>query len=145
MRLSLQEEDCMSTNPRFSLLVVGSLILMSFGAGQACAQSSALDETAGPDGLTQDLQLSPVQRSAIYNAVMQQHMLGSGERIAARIGAPVPPSTPLYDLPDHAALGAGLGAGADSPLKYAMVGGDIVVVDPLSMRVVDVIGQGPGR
>jgi hypothetical protein len=144
MRLFPQEEDCMSTNPRFSLLILGGLIL-SIGTGQACAQSSALDETAGPDGITQNLQLTPMQKNAIYNAVMQQHMLSSSGRIAAKIGAPVPPSTPLYDLPDQAVLGAGVGAGADSPLKYAMVGSDIVVVDPISMRVIDVIGQGAGR
>jgi hypothetical protein len=145
MRLFPQEEDCMSTNPRFSLLslvLLGGLVL-SIGTGQACAQSSALDETAGPDGITQNLQLTPVQKSAIYNAVMQQHVQSSSERIAAKIGAPVPPSTPLYDLPDQAALGAG--ADADNPLKYAMVGSDIVVVDPISMRVVDVIGQGAER
>jgi hypothetical protein len=149
VRLFPQEEDCMNTNPRFWPLFLAGLIL-SIGASQACAQSAALDETAGPDGITQDLQLSPVQKNAIYNAVMQQHMPGSSGRInAARIGTPVPPSTLLYDLPDQAALGAGLGAefgaGADTSLKYAMVGGDIVVVDPISMRVVDVIGQGAGR
>jgi hypothetical protein len=138
------EEDCMSTNPRFSLLFLSGFLgglVLSIGTGQACAQSSALDETAGPDGITQNLQLTPVQKSAIYNAVMQQHMQSSSERIAAKIGAPVPPSTPLYDLPDQAALGAG----ADNPLKYAMVGSDIVVIDPISMRVVDVIGQGAER
>jgi hypothetical protein len=152
MRLFPQEENCMSTSPRFSLLFrvafLGALLgglIVSLGTGQACAQSPALDERAGPDGITQDLQLTPLQKSAIYNAVMQQHMLSSSERVAAKIGAPVPPSTPLYDLPDQAALGAGLGAGADNPLKYAMVGSDIVVVDPISMRVVDVIGQGVAR
>ena len=152
----------MNTNPRLSLLFLGGLIfgglILSIGASEARAQSAALDETAGPDGVTQNLQLSPVQKNAIYNAVMQQHMPSSSGRIAAtRIGSPVPPSTPLYDLPDQAALGAGLGAGfgaelnpelgadTDTPLKYAMVGGDIVVVDPISMRVVDVIGQGAVR
>jgi hypothetical protein len=130
----------MTTNPRFSLLFLASLVL-SVGSGQACAQSSALDETAGPDGVTQNLQLTPIQKSAIYNAVMQERVRGSSARIAARIGAPVPPSAELYDLPDQ----AGLGAGDGGTLKYAMVEGNIVVVDPLSMRVVDVIGQGAGH
>jgi hypothetical protein len=54
------------------------------------------------------------------------------------IGAPVPPSTELLDLPNLVSnddTAAGL-------LKYAMVQSDIVVVDPLSMRVVDVIHGG---
>lgn len=128
----------MNTNRCFSLLFLGSLIL-SVAAGQACAQSSTLDEMAGPDGITQSLQLTPVQKSAIYNAVTQRHVQSSSERIATKIGAPVPPSATLYDLPDQVALGSG------SPLKYAMVEGDIVVVDPISMSVVDVIGQGASR
>lgn len=130
----------MNTNPRFSLLFLAGLIL-SIGSGQAFAQSSPLDETAGPDGVTQTLQLTAVQKSAIYNAVMQQRVHGSDARIAAKIGAPVPPSVPLSDLPDQ----AGLSADAAGPLKYAMVEGNIVVVDPISMRVVDVIGQGVAR
>jgi hypothetical protein len=134
------EEHSMNINSRFSMLFLGSLIL-SIGTGQACAQSSALDETAGPDGIAQSLQLTPVQKSAIYNAVMQQRVHSSSERIATKIGAPVPPSAALYDLPDQAELGAD----ADSTLKYAMVEGEIVVIDPISMRVVDVIGHEPGR
>lgn len=137
----------MNMNPRCSLLLVASVIL-SLGTGQACAQSSTLDETAGPDGIAQSLPLTPVQKSAIYNAVMQQRVHSSGTSIAAQIGAPVPPSAELYDLPDQATLGAApgapLGAEDGSPLKYAMVEGQIVVVDPIRMRVVDVIGQGTG-
>jgi hypothetical protein len=108
------------------------------GAGQACAQSSGIDESVGPDGVTQNLQLTAVQRNAIYNAVMQHGMHSSSGRIAATIGARVPPSATLYDLPDQASLGGG----GDGALKYAMVEGQIVVVDPISMRVVGVIGQG---
>ncbi len=130
----------MNANPRFSLLFLASLIL-SIGSGQACAQSSALDETVGPGGVTPNLQLTAVQKSAIYNAVMQQRVHGSDARIAVKIGAPVPPSAPLYDLPDQ----AGITADAFGPLKYAMVEGNIVVIDPISMRVVDVIGQGATR
>jgi hypothetical protein len=57
-----------------------------------------------------------------------------------RIGAPVPPSVVLQDLPDEVSLG-------DPPeelLRYAMVENDVVVVDPIRMRVVDVI-RGSGR
>lgn len=131
----------MITNPRFPLLFRRGLLLMGLilglGTGQACAQSAGLDETVGPDGVMQSLPLTATQRNAIYNAVMQQGAHASSERMVAKIGAPVSPSVTLYDLPDQAALGAG----GDSALKYAMVGSQVVVVDPFSMRVVDVIGQ----
>jgi hypothetical protein len=50
----------------------------------------------------------------------------------------VPPSIDLLDLPDQATVNDP----AAALLKYAMVERDIVVVDPLSMRVVDVIRGG---
>jgi hypothetical protein len=118
-----------------------ALILLAFFfcAGGACAQSVGLDEAVGPNGaLAPLLALTPLQRSAIYNAVMQQHTASTSREIAATIGAPVPPSAALRDLPDQAALGGDMA----SLLKYAMVEDDVVVVDPIRMRVVDVIHRG---
>ena len=118
-----------------------SLILFAFvvGASGAWAQSAGPDEAAGPNGaVTQKLTLSAVQRRAIYNAVAQQRLRGSDRGIAAAIGAPVPPSVVLWNLPDQVAIDA---AGANF-LKYAMVEDDVVVVDPIRMRVVDVIHAG---
>ena len=129
----------MSTNPRFSLLFLVALIL-AVGAGGACAQSPGLDEAVGPDGIaTEQPTLTPMQRSAIYNAVMQQRVATSGRGINAAIGAPVPPSVALRDLPDQAVDEEDGGL-----LKYAMVDGNVVVVDPIAMRVVDVIRPGAG-
>lgn len=134
----------MTTNPRIRPLSLPGLafgaLVLTLGAGQACAQSYGIDESVGPDGVTQNLQLTPVQKNAIYNAVRRRGVRSSGERIAATPGALVPPSATLYDLPDQASLGAGSDGGG--ALKYAMVEGQIVVVDPISMRVVGVVGQG---
>lgn len=129
----------MSTNPRFPLLFLVALIL-GVRVGRACAQSPGLDEAVGPNGVaTQQLTLTPVQRSAIYNAVMRQRVSTSSRGIAAAIGAPVPPSAELLDLPDQAVAEENGGF-----LKYAMADGDVVVVDPIAMRVVDVIHPGAG-
>jgi hypothetical protein len=54
------------------------------------------------------------------------------------VGTPVFPSVPLSDLPSTAAID---GSGMEF-LKYAMVEDDVVVVDPIRMRVVDVIHGG---
>lgn len=112
---------------------------LSLCSGAAYAQSVTPDETAGPSGvLAPRLELTPVQRSTIYTAVMRQHTGETTAGIASAIGAPVPPSAALQDLPAQAGLG-------DDPaafLKYAMVEDDVVVVDPIRMRVVDVIHPG---
>jgi hypothetical protein len=129
----------MTSNPRFPLLFVAALIL-GVGTGRAWAQSPGFDEAVGPTGIaTQQLTLSPAQRSAIYNSVMRQRVPASSWGMAAAIGAPVPPSAELLDLPDQAVDEENGGF-----LEYAMVDGDVVVVDPIAMRVVDVIHPGAG-
>ena len=129
----------MSTNPRFLSLFLVALLLAA-GAGRASAQSPALDEAVGPNGMATDqLALTPVQRSAIYNAVMRQRAPFSSRGITAAIGAPVAPSATLLDLPDQAA-----GEEPGNVLKYAMVDGNVVLVDPIAMCVVDVIHPGDG-
>jgi hypothetical protein len=102
----------------------------------AFAQSVGPDEAINaPDAGVQPLALTAAQKSAVYNAIMQQRVHASSRAIPMDIGAPVSPSLELFSLPDEAA--------ADAPgtrvLKYAMVEGNLVVVDPIGMRVVDVI------
>jgi len=110
-----------------------------FGIAPALAQSTGPDEAIQPNGtVRQNLALTAGQRSAIYNIVIRQRAKPHAEQISIAVGAPVPPTIDLVDLPDQAT--------ADNPsaalLKYAMVHGDVVVVDPVAMRVVDVIRNG---
>jgi hypothetical protein len=121
---------------RFSALALFGLI---FGIAPTLAQSAGPDEAVQPDGtLRQNLALTAGQRSAIYNIVIRERAKPHADQIAVAVGAPVPPTIALVDLPDQAT--------ADNPsaafLKYAMVHGDVVVVDPVAMRVVDVIRNG---
>lgn len=127
-------------NPRSSLF---ALILAApfFGATGAIAQVIGPDEAVAPSGsLAQETVLSPQQRRAIYEAVGRQRVRSDGPAIAAVVGAPVPPSLVLQDLPaqpsdpEQAADDFGVRV-----LKYAMVADDVVIVDPIAMRVVDVI------
>jgi hypothetical protein len=106
------------------------------GNGGAVAQTVGPDEAVGPNGtMNQSLALTPAQERAIYNAVIQQRVRTSTARVPVTIGAAVPQAVELDELPNQAA--------ADTPsatlLKYAIVEGDVVVVDPNSLRVVDVI------
>ena len=106
---------------------------------RAARSPRARDEAVQPNGtLRQNLALTAGQRSAIYNIVIRERVKPHADQIAVAVGAPVPPTIELVDLPDQAT--------ADNPsaafLKYAMVHGDVVVVDPVAMRVVDVIRNG---
>jgi hypothetical protein len=121
---------------RFS---AAALLGLFFGVAPALAQSAGPDEAVQPNGtVRQTLALTAGQRSAIYNIVIRERAKPHTDQITVAVGAPVPPTIDLVDLPDQAT--------ADNPsaalLKYAMVHGDVVVVDPVAMRVVDVIRSG---
>jgi hypothetical protein len=112
------------------------LLAMTAGATAASAQSATPDEAIKPNGaVEQKLALTAGQKHAIYNIVIRQRGNPHGGPIAVAVGAPVPPSVELGDLPDQAAAGDP----AAALLKYAVVDSDVVVVDPVMMRVVDVI------
>ena len=121
---------------RFSLAALFGLF---FGIAPALAQSAGADEAVQPNGTVgQTLALTAGQRSAIYNIVIRERAKPYADQMSVAVGAPVPPTIELVDLPDQAT--------ANNPsaalLKYAMVHGDVVVVDPVAMRVVDVIRNG---
>jgi hypothetical protein len=123
------------TLPTAGLLAL-SLVTSGFGATAALAQSAGPDEAVRPNGaVTQQLALTAGQKSAIYNAVIGQRLRPRTDQIPVSVGALVPPFVELIDLPDQASAGDA-SAGV---LKYAMVENDVVVVDPVLMRVVDVI------
>jgi hypothetical protein len=116
------------------------ILALFIGSAAAIAQTVGPDEAVKPDGAaTQPLALTPAQKSAIYNAVLQQRVRASTSMVPVaspvEVGAPVSPAVGLADLPNQAA--------ADNfgtmVLKYAMVEGDVVVIDPITMRVVEII------
>jgi hypothetical protein len=92
-------------------------------------------------GVAPNLELTPVQRSVIYQAVHRDKGRTAPNRFATRIGADVPPMIELYALPDEVL--------ADNPVaklyKFTRVDEQLVLVDPTKMRVVAVIGPNPGQ
>jgi hypothetical protein len=101
------------------------------------AQSVGPIEIIKPGGtVNQQLVLTPAQRSAIVNAVARDRVGASSDRVHAVIGAPVPPSVELREIPSETADDE-----STTSLKYATVGHAIVVVDPIEMRVVEVIAD----
>jgi hypothetical protein len=115
--------------------VFSLLIALIAGPTAAFAQSVGPDEIVNA-GKSRQLALTEAQKSAIYKAVLANHArrTASGPNaVPAAIGARVSPAAELAALPDQA------DAGSDLDLKYAMVEGDLIVVDPVGMRVIDVI------
>jgi hypothetical protein len=130
-RFHFDLERCMTGWVRFPPFVVLTLLL---GTANAVAQSAGADEAITSHGAAiQTVGLTPVQKSAVYNAIVRLRVHASSTQIEAAVGASVSRSVPLAQLPDQTGL-------VDAKfLRYAMVADDVVVVDPIRMLVVDVI------
>lgn len=110
------------------------VLTLFLGTANAIAQSVGADEAITSQGtVTPTVGLTLAQKSAIYNAIVRQRVRASSTQIQATVGASVSRSVPLAELPDQTGL-------VDAAfLRYAMVADDVVVVDPIRMRVVDII------
>jgi hypothetical protein len=125
------------------ILIVGVLaapaVLSLAGSSVAVAQSQGPDESHGVAAHAQrTIALTSSQKRAIYVAVSHQRLRTSVANIPLVVGAPVPSATPLLALPDEAAAAVE----AAKFLKYAMVDGNVVLVDSINMRVIDIIRGG---
>jgi hypothetical protein len=111
-----------------------ALVLFAGHMQQASAQT---DDVAA----SQKLELTPAERSAIYATVSKDKSKVAPQPFATTVGADVPPMIELYSLPDQTV--------AENPAaklyKYTMVENEVVVVDPIKMRVVDRIGPASDR
>ena len=109
------------------------------GVEGAAAQSDDINEAVNALGVTPTLELTPAQRSAIYQEVHKDTSKVAPSRFATYVGADVPPTIELYPLPDDIQ--------ANSPetsfYKFTGVDDEVVLVDPTKMRVIAVIGPKP--
>ena len=90
-------------------------------------------------GVSQKLELTEAQRSAIYATVGKDRSKMSPQRFPTVIGAEVPPMINLYALPDDIVSGNP----AAKLYQCTVVEDKVVLVDPTRMRVVDTIGPLP--
>jgi Protein of unknown function (DUF1236) len=116
-----------------------AVIALLAGGGAAAAQAVGPVEAVEANGAVQpNPALTAAQERAIYDAVIRQRVRPPTTTVPAAIGAAVPQAVELAQLPNQA------DSGSDwvTDLKYALVENDIVLVDPVRMRVVDVIHGG---
>lgn len=127
---------------RAVLPIVVAASLAAAGISAAGAQALGPSEVHGfSTSMKPNIALTASQKSAIYGVVLRQRLRStSAADIPLIVGAPVPRSAPLLTLPDEAASDED----AAQFLKYAIVEGNVVLVDSISMRVVDILHGGVG-
>jgi hypothetical protein len=112
--------------------------------GQASAQlatsvgneSPSVDPRRGVIAPTAQLELTTEQKAAIFDAVRPADgKVKAPGNVPVAVGAQVPPVTELYFLPDNGLATAPEAKG----VKYTVAQNRVVLVDPTTMRVVDVI------
>jgi hypothetical protein len=99
-----------------------------------------LPKTGGiaPATSSRDNQLTPAQKTAILQAVKQENRkIAAPSGVPAQPGAELPPSIELYLLPDPTLAEIP----AAKNFKYTVVDKQVVLVDPTTMRVVEVLGE----
>jgi hypothetical protein len=123
---------------RFSALALS----LALGTGLAAAQTRAPDGLQPPVGAVNpanpaQLQLTPAQKAAILNAVREKSasVRPSTTGFAVAVGEMVPPSIELYLLPDNALTQVP----EAKAVKYTVVQNQVVLVDPTTMRIIDVL------
>jgi hypothetical protein len=80
--------------------------------------------------------LTAAQKAAIFSSVMlDKSKINSGENFEVSVGDPIPPTVELHPLP----AGALAEAPAARPYRYTLVADQVVLVDPATMRIIDVI------
>ncbi len=80
--------------------------------------------------------LTAAQKAAIFSSVtLDKSKIKPAEVFHVTIGGSVPPTIELYPLPE----GVLAEAPAARPYRYTMIANEVVLVDPATMRVVDVI------
>jgi hypothetical protein len=122
-----------------ALLALACAVSPFIGVKGAAAQSDDINEVVNARGLTPTLELTPAQRSAIYQEVHKDTSKVAPSRFATHVGADVPPTIDLYPLPDDIQ--------ANSPetkfYKFTGVDDKVVLVDQTKMRVIAIIGPEP--
>jgi hypothetical protein len=116
---------------RYGAVVIAAAIAIAHTSGVRAQSDNA--------GVSQNLELTAAQRSAIYAAVSKDRSKTSPQRFPVSIGAEVPPMINLYALPDDIVASNA----AAKLIQCTMVGDKVVLVDPTKMRVVDTIGPLP--
>ena len=125
---------------RVTVIALALLTSSGLAAAQSAVPGTVEHPSESPPLTTpsSQIQLTPSQKTAILDAVRQDgKKVTAAADFVATVGASVPPQLELYVLPDRALATVP----AAKTVKYTQVHDQIVLVDPTTMRVVDIIPQ----
>jgi hypothetical protein len=129
---SPKTEDTMTSHLRH-----GAVMLMLLGSlGVAAAQTTSTSSLS-PKAAPTVKDISPEQRTVIYATVTKEKRPPLKTDGTVAVGSELPASVELYTLPDSLLTTIP----ATKEYKYAMWNSQVVLVDPTSMKVVELIRQ----
>jgi hypothetical protein len=100
------------------------------GVSVAAAQTTTTTTTTSFD-------LSPAQRTTIYKSVTKERVTSPSTDVRVSVGAEIPRSVELHALPSTVVTEV---PGAKT-YKYTVVDDQVVIVDPGTMKVVEIIRE----
>jgi hypothetical protein len=121
---------------RYGTIALALVSSVDFAAAQAGFPGGVGDPQSKAMSQPSQLRLTPAQKTAILDAVLQENAkIAAPPNFQASVGGQVPPSMELRTLPTSAM--------AQSPelrsLQYTMAQNQVVLVDPTTMRVIDIL------
>lgn len=115
---------------RFAVALAVTVAFSPLAIAQTTTTTTTTVETRGP-------RLSPEQRTVVYRTVTRERRVVPGPEVRYQIGARVPTEVELNAIPE--------GAYVDVPTlkryKYVYVNNQVVLVDPETSEVVDIIAE----
>jgi len=105
------------------------------GASTASAQTTVITREPVESRTvvtTEPLQLTPVQRRAVYRTIVRERVTPPRSTVEYRVGTRVPQSVELYSVPQEVAVEVP----AIQLYKYMVVNDRVVLVDPATSEVV---------
>ena len=134
----------MSTRIALALLTLwaaaGGAVAQTGGpSGLPAPPSTTLEPSATAPRPGQRPELSAEQRARIVAAVREDKNAAKAASVKfpTEVGAEVPPALELYSLPDDALIQVPI----VKMFRFVLVDGKVVLVDPTTMRVVEVIDR----
>ena len=110
------------------LALIGTVTVAS---GQSTTTTTTIEKR------NDSLRLSPQQRSVIYRTVTRERRVVPPSDVEIRAGAAVPPTIVLSPLPESLYVQVP----ELTPYKYFYVNNQLVLVDPRTSQVIDIIDQ----
>jgi Protein of unknown function (DUF1236) len=114
-----------------------TILLAAIGTAPTAFAQSTITTTTTIEKRNEPVKLTPQQRTVVYRTVTRERRVAPPVDVEVRMGAVVPPAVVLSPLPDSVYV--------DAPMltqyKYFYVNNRLVLVDPRTSEVIDIIEQ----